>query len=497
MKLHQIVLFGSLVMLLGLGMQFVFPKDGLLLYNDTALVFPDLKSTYAANEDIAKKKQLAAIMAEEEEIEEETVVEEIDPEEQRRIDSLRAVQILDSIRTWQLKLHYPNDDKTILYSLFEALDNAKHQKRPLHILHYGDSQIEGDRMTGYIRHKLQSRFGGKGAGWLPSVPLVWSRAFGIEHSENWHKAHLYGLRDSTIHHKRFGPMAIMGRFCPYPSDSLVNDTLVHEAWITYKRKRKSFPATQSFRDFRMFYGYNTLPVTFKLYEEDSLMLTDTLAPGKQMNIFHHRFEHNVKKITLKFSGYDSPDVYGVALDGTNGVEVSNIAMRGNSGTTFTRIPRSQLTTAYKQFDIKLLLLQYGGNVMPFAVSEKGIKSYAHRFEKNIKYLKKLIPGVHIIVIGPSDMSKKEGTEWITYPFLPTVRDALKQAAFNGGALYWDTYEAMGGEGSMKEWVTAEKPLAIKDYTHFTPRGARKVGQWFYNALIKDYHEYEAQKEKNQ
>ncbi len=490
MRLYHIVFFGLLVALLGLSVQFLQPKNGLQLWDGVRFEFPTFKDTFLAKENIKKKKTLAAIIAEDIEDLEDQEEEKLTPEEQRKIDSTRAIAVKDSIRAWQLQFHYPEGDKSILYPFFETLNGAKNASRPIHILHYGDSQIEGDRMTAYIRHKMQSRFGGSGPGWLPSVPLVFPKSYSIKHSDNWRKAHFYGLRDSSITHRRYGAMAIFGRFCPYPNDSIPNDTLEHEAWITYKSASKAYENTKSFRDFRLFYGQNTRPVHIQLFEGDSLIKTDTLRPTSTTKVFRYRFNHEVKNIRLKFKGYDSPDIYGVSLDGTSGVEVSNIAMRGNSGTDFRRLVREPLTVTYSQFDIRLVILQFGGNVLPFAKTDKGIENYAHRFEQNINYLKNLLPNASFIVIGPSDMSLLEGTEWITYPKLTKVRDELKEAALNAGVVYWDLYEAMGGNGAMKAWVDAEQPLAIKDHVHFTNRGARKTGQWFFNALIKDFQEWE-------
>jgi len=42
---------------------------------------------------------------------------------------------------------------------------------------------------------------------------------------------------------------------------------------------------------------------------------------------------------------------------------------------------------------------------------------------------------------------------------------------------------------MVSWVFAEPPLASKDYTHFSPRGALILAEIFYKALIQDYYEY--------
>ena len=49
--------------------------------------------------------------------------------------------------------------------------------------------------------------------------------------------------------------------------------------------------------------------------------------------------------------------------------------------------------------------------------------------------------------------------------------------------FWDLYEAMGGKNSMVAWVN--KGLAQKDYTHFSFKGAKYVGEMFYEAIIQE------------
>ena len=87
------------------------------------------------------------------------------------------------------------------------------------------------------------------------------------------------------------------------------------------------------------------------------------------------------------------------------------------------------------------------------------------------------------------MSKKEGTEFITYPLLSDVRDALKENTFNQGAVFWDMYEAMGGPGTMPKWALENPALASKDYIHFTSKGAKKIASLFFDSLKEDYDSY--------
>ncbi|MCF8363930.1 MAG: hypothetical protein K9G70_15055, partial [Prolixibacteraceae bacterium] len=53
-----------------------------------------------------------------------------------------------------------------LDSLFVKL--AQLDEKPLRVIYYGDSQIEGDHITYSFRKSLQEKFGGRGIGFLPA-----------------------------------------------------------------------------------------------------------------------------------------------------------------------------------------------------------------------------------------------------------------------------------------------------------------------------------------
>lgn len=87
------------------------------------------------------------------------------------------------------------------------------------------------------------------------------------------------------------------------------------------------------------------------------------------------------------------------------------------------------------------------------------------------------------------MSRKEGEDYVSHPNIEFIRDAQRRAAFKAGCAFWDLYEAMGGKNSMPSWVFADPPLANKDFTHFTPKGARLVSEMLYKALMIAYENH--------
>ena len=64
------------------------------------------------------------------------------------------------------RFYLPDNDLTFFDPLFKELEHA--DKKRVRILHYGDSQLEEDRMTFIIRDTIQRIFGGDGQGMMPA-----------------------------------------------------------------------------------------------------------------------------------------------------------------------------------------------------------------------------------------------------------------------------------------------------------------------------------------
>ena len=169
--------------------------------------------------------------------------------------------------------------------------------------------------------------------------------------------------------------------------------------------------------------------------------------------------------------------------------MDNLALRGGAGYEFGRMDQGLLRGMYDDLGVDLLILQFGGNVLPSLKSAEEAASYGRFLGAQIARFKRLMPGVTVMVIGPSDMSIKEGEFYVTRPFLEDVNMAMKSNALAQGAVFWDMYAAMGGRNSMVSWVEADPPLAATDYIHFSPQGARKVGELFWTAFINDFAQY--------
>ena len=86
----------------------------------------------------------------------------------------------------------------VFNNFFSNLYHQKWKNSKIRVMHYGDSQIECDRITSYIRNKLQIRFKGMGPGLLPAIQPYGS-FFSIDqiNTGNWKRFTVFGKVDTT------------------------------------------------------------------------------------------------------------------------------------------------------------------------------------------------------------------------------------------------------------------------------------------------------------
>lgn len=388
---------------------------------------------------------------------------------------LNAIKPLQTDENFTSRIEYPDNNKGVLKKFFNALSDAKNKST--HILYYGDSQIEEDRFSGFIREKLQTHFGGSGCGWLSFMPVAQWIYPKIIYSDNWIKWHCYAGVGTSEKNRTYGHMAQSFLFNPEQG----------KGKIQIKCNNTASPKYCRFNKIKLFLGYVKEPLIIHYYNNEEKILNDTLIQNNDALIIKEFPVKSTEQITFEFEGLESPYFYGLSLESYgNGVYVDNIALRGSSGTFFHLIPKEILSDFFDAQNVSLIILQFGGNAMPMIDSEQKAVQYCGYIDYQIKLLKKL-SSASILLIGPSDMSINQNGEMLTHPYLETVNNGLKEVALKNNCAYFDMYNAMGGKNSMPVWV--QENLAAKDYTHFSPAGAKKIAALIYYSLMKDFMEY--------
>jgi lysophospholipase L1-like esterase len=397
-------------------------------------------------------------------------------------DSLTVINDEQSAVSLNLNLQYKSQD--CLKTLFHALKNESGQTA-VHVLHYGDSQIESDRITDYLRMKLQNQFGGRGPGLIGLKPLTNGIGCKVFAGDEWERHVTFLGKNKDVPHYCFGPAAILYRFTSYmlnPDSAPLKSARV--AWQVNALAGKNMTG---FNKIKILYGGGKRKIWMEYYENGILSHADSLNYGSCTLSKEFAVHPNSNQQEIRFYGKYSPDFYGMSLESENGVYVDNIAQRGSSGTFFHLVNTEQLKYYYQLLNVKCILMQFGGNALPNLKNEEQVKNYASFIRGQLGILKKIAPNTSVIFIGPADMGVKEGTDFVTHPLLETLRDELKKAVMESGMAYFDMYDCMGGKNSMQVWV--KEGLAADDYIHFSPSGARKIAVLLHTAIMNEYQKW--------
>ena len=459
MKISRILMFMWSIMLGLVLVSIVMPTDGLTVCGKT-LDFPSLASVMGAGEP-------------EEPLEPEQL---LSPEEllEMRMAALQT-QKEDEFRQFTQyspsRIHLPHADETYLDKFFESLENAG--EKAVRVLHYGDSQLECDRISCTIREHYQEEFGGQGVGLVPALQTVatYTTSQTITADTVYHYL-AYGPAGARADHKRYGPMAQVNHVLPGTTITLS------------PRSTKNYPHSGKVRRITILAkgsGGMTVSCLSQSFHPEETEINDNFS---RMEV---RLPSGANSITITAHG--DYDIYGIQLDDLTGVAVDNIPMRGCSGTIFTGIDQSTLTPFFQHENIGLIMLQYGGNSVPNATKESTISSYMTSLRRQIRLFRKLAPEAAIMFIGPADMATSIKGEIQTYPGLPQMVDSLRAMSLQEGIAFWDMFSAMGGRGSIVKWNTSSPQLAGSDYIHFTTKGAQKMADMLYETMNLYYRFY--------
>ena len=338
------------------------------------------------------------------------------------------------------RIYLPDDDYTFFDPVFRAFERARQEGRTVRVVHYGDSQIELDRIS--------SKFG-----------------------------------DSTTRragHRRYGPLAQVTGFTGTGTVSLRAQKL-----------KSTLEHVRTFQSVSILYGRASDDFTVTA-QSDTLKPAPVTRARGGVTWVTWTFSRPVEKATLRLDG--SAEIYGVSTDGTAGVTVDNVPMRGSTGHILTRIDKDLMKASFELDGTRLVILQFGGNFVPAASSSKAISGYMDKVREQIAYYREVAPAAKILFIGPSDMaSTTEEGRIVSYRHLPELVDSLKAVSLAADVAYWDLYRMMGGQNSMAQWVRHSPAYAGPDYVHFTPAGAKLVGETLSRSFLTYYDFYDLRK----
>jgi lysophospholipase L1-like esterase len=360
------------------------------------------------------------------------------------------------------------NDKYPLDKLLSQLLKAKEKKGKVRIAWYGDSFSDGDILVSDLRDTLQSLYGGNGVGFVPITSEVAGFRRSVIHSfGGWNTT-------SILTNSRSGRFGING--FSYTPDS--------GNYVFYKGTNH-FKHTSTFNTFRIFYtsAYNQ-KARIMINRKDSRVMDMVATEYPSMITVQ---ADTIRQVSARFN-LNGMTCFGASLEDETGIYIDNFAIKGNSGLGLQAIPEKNLAAFDSLLHYDMIILQFGLNVSNSPT--KNFTSYIKGMSKLIDKLKEAFPETPILLLSVSDRSQRRQGQFVTMPVIPFLIQAQEKIAFDNKLLFWNLFEAMGGENSMAGFANSKPALANKDYTHLNFAGGRKVGLSFARSFIYEVEKYE-------
>lgn len=338
------------------------------------------------------------------------------------------------------------------------------------ILHYGDSPTTADLITADARSLLQQRFGNAGHGFcLIAKPWAWYAHRGVEMSASGWKIDV--AMQAEVHDGLFGLGGVTFRGT---AGAVANFSLRDRS---HTRLEVSYLAQPDGGSFSV------------AAEDDVLGTVNTEAAQRHPGFAAFDIPGESSRFTIRVTS-GTARLFGVSFTKPGpGVIYSSLGVNGAYVSILARMfNQSHWTEELRHYNPDLVIVNYGTNesVYPKFVDY----AYSKQMTEVVRRLREALPETSILVMSPMDRGEREASGEIdTVPVMPRLISLERDVASNTGCGFFNTFEAMGGEGTMGRWYQAEPRLVGADFIHPMPAGAKIVGTLLYRALLNGYNNY--------
>jgi lysophospholipase L1-like esterase len=340
------------------------------------------------------------------------------------------------------------------------------------ILHYGDSPTTADLITGDVRAQLQSRFGDAGRGYtLIAKPWAWYGHRGVEMSDHgWKIRTGVGLMREGIY--GLGGAAFEGQ----PG-----------AWSRFRLTESQQTAVEV--------EYLAKPGggTFQVETDGQTIAEQSTDAETQASLsLHVDLPPGTKELTIRPSS-GTVTLFGADFRrGTSGVLYDSLGLNGATTSVVARVLQPALwQQQLERAAPALVVINYGSNESSFGTFVR--KQYGAELRQAIQRIRHADPNAAILIMSPMDRGERTGLDDITtMSTIPEIVAIQRQVAQEMHCAFFDTYDAMGGDGTMARWYGANPRLVTADLLHPTPQGATIVASLFVEQLGLGYNRWKMQ-----
>lgn len=346
------------------------------------------------------------------------------------------------------------------------------------ITYFGDSIVASDFITAGLRRKLQRRFGDAGHGFM----LMANPGPGYFHNDVVRFASK-GWQVSRI----VGPFAEDGLYGLGGVSFRSQGAGVFSRFATAKEGSFGRAVARFAVDYLEHPGGGRMEVSV---DGASREVIDTSAAAPRAVVRTYAAPEGPHELEVRALG---PNVraFGVWMErDAPGVVLDAIGIQGCRIRFLDKTDDAHFAEQLRARDPSLTVFQFGMNE-----SEDGELFPLDQYESTMKavlaQVKQALPRASCLLVGPMDRADRKGEVFTSRPVIPKLAAIQRKVAGEVGCGYWDTYGAMGGQGSMGTWV--QRGLGGADLAHPSSAGAEVLGRWIYLALTDAYEAWRARR----
>ena len=350
----------------------------------------------------------------------------------------------------------------------ELSEESSEEGKVVRVIHFGDSPTTADLITSDVRAFLQRRFGNAGHGvYLIARPWAWYRHRGLDtEAAGW----------------QIDPVTLRGQQDGFYGLAGVSFTGEDGAWsrirlgsAVERRLKVSYLGEPGGGKVAVVANGTEIGTIETDRPEKTAMRQSLSLPAGTKELELHVIRGPVRLFSLFFE------------TGGRGVTYSSIGLNGASAAVFTNLMnRAHWSEQLRESNPDLVVVNLGTN-------ESGYANYVDTTYKDdlrnlIRLIHRAVPDASLLVMSPMDRGVREerGTIGTVTP-LPRLVAMQAQVASEEGCAFFNTFESMGGPGTMGRWYMAEPRLVSADFIHPLPAGGRIVATLLYEALMKGYN----------
>jgi len=382
------------------------------------------------------------------------------------ISPLTSEALLDRLRERRMAAiasHSLMDPEHSLDHFYAALERGGVTR----VLHYGDSPTTADLITADVRSMMQQEFGNAGTGFvLIARPWAWYNRRGVDMSaSNWQ-------------------IDIGGNS---PLKDGLNGLGAVRNWTLKDPMHRSV---------EVYYLAEPDGGDFTLECEGQLLGTvHAKAEQEGPGFAHFDIPEGASHFTLRVAS-GSVRLYGVDFRrGGAGVVYTSAGINGANVTLLSRaLNQRHWAQELQHYNPDLVVINYGTNESGFPNFVD--TTWGREMRLAVQRLHAALPGTSILLMSPMDRGTRTETGDIdTLAAIPRLVNTESKVALDMNVAFFNTFEAMGGQGTMARWYAAEPRLVGADYIHPMPAGAKIVGELLFSALREGYVRHRLQETK--